>query len=265
VTLIRLLAMALLLTACGRPSEAVHRSGDVRIVSVSPAMTETLKAVGLGCSIVGRSAFCRDIDDVPVVGDLADVNLERLVRLRPTHVLVQRAAGDLPAGLERLADEHRWTVVSQHIAGLADVAALLARIGETFPSAAEACSAADFELAEALRSRGAGDGPSLLIIGGGPHPLAWGGDTYLGELVAAAGGRNLIDGATWATLSMEDIARFNPDLVLVPSEAPEPDVSAISNAIPPSRIRVLQARGIELPGPHLAGLAGRIDRLLGVH
>ncbi|MCH2139773.1 MAG: ABC transporter substrate-binding protein [Phycisphaerales bacterium] len=233
-----------------------------RIVSLSPAMTEMLHGAGLSSFIVGRSAFCRRAMDAPVIGDLAQVNIESLVRVSPTHVFIQRSDGDLPAGVEELAVDHGWMIINQHMSHFADVQALLFKIGEAFPSAQTACMVSSDAIQKALRSRGGTNGPSVLVLGGGPHPLAWGTQTYLGELVEAAGGRNLIDGRAWVTLSLEEIVRAEPDLILVPAEAEDVDLSAIRLAAPQERIQVLVAEGIDLPGPHLAHLASRIDDVL---
>ena len=65
---------------------------EPRIASLVPSLTELLFALGLGTRLVARTGFCiRPADavrDVPKVGGTKDVNLDRLRRLAPTHVLV---------------------------------------------------------------------------------------------------------------------------------------------------------------------------------
>lgn len=63
-----------------------------RIASLVPSLTELVVALGLGGYLVARTGFCiHPIDalrSVPKVGGTKDVNLARLRRLAPTHVLV---------------------------------------------------------------------------------------------------------------------------------------------------------------------------------
>jgi hypothetical protein len=63
-----------------------------RIASLVPSATETLVALGLGSCLVARTGFCIHpadaLKDVPKVGGTKDVNLAKLRKLAPTHVVV---------------------------------------------------------------------------------------------------------------------------------------------------------------------------------
>ena len=63
-----------------------------RIASLVPSLTELMVALGLRPWLVARTGFCvhprEALADVPKVGGTKDVNLAKLRRLRPTHVLV---------------------------------------------------------------------------------------------------------------------------------------------------------------------------------
>ena len=70
-----------------------RRAGpEPRIVSLVPSITELLFDLGLGPFVVGRTTFCvhprPGIESVPKVGGTKTVRLDRLRRLRPTHVIV---------------------------------------------------------------------------------------------------------------------------------------------------------------------------------
>ncbi|MDA1100094.1 MAG: helical backbone metal receptor [Proteobacteria bacterium] len=66
--------------------------GPVRIVSLVPSLTELLFALDLQDQLVGRTAFCIEpagrIEAVPVVGGTKTFELDKLMALKPTHVLV---------------------------------------------------------------------------------------------------------------------------------------------------------------------------------
>ena len=123
------------------------------IASLVPSLTELLFALGLGARLVARTAFCtrpvEAVREVPKVGGTKDVNLPRLRRLAPTHVIVNidenrretvdairawpaaerpriivthpRAPQQVPALIERLAGCFEPVAgVAQHAAALID-------------------------------------------------------------------------------------------------------------------------------------------------
>ncbi len=64
----------------------------LRIASLVPSITELVVALGLRRQLIARTGFCihpADLQaEVPKVGGTKDVNLARLRRLAPTHVIV---------------------------------------------------------------------------------------------------------------------------------------------------------------------------------
>ena len=66
--------------------------GAPRIASLVPSLTELVFALGLGEWLVARTGFCvhpaQEVASIAKVGGTKDVNLAKLRRLAPTHVLV---------------------------------------------------------------------------------------------------------------------------------------------------------------------------------
>jgi len=74
------------LSMAGETSVSVPR----RIVSLSPSVTETLFALGLGQKIVGVTRFCtypEEAKQIPDVGGYLDTNYERILELQPDCVI----------------------------------------------------------------------------------------------------------------------------------------------------------------------------------
>ena len=67
-------------------------SGDARIVSLVPSLTELLFDMDLGAQLVGRTHYCvhpkKELERVPSVGGTKKINMTRLSDLAPTHVIV---------------------------------------------------------------------------------------------------------------------------------------------------------------------------------
>lgn len=66
----------------------------MRIVSLVPSITETLCDLELQENIVGRTKFCVSpkslYPKVPTIGGTKDVNIEKIVSLKPTHILMNK-------------------------------------------------------------------------------------------------------------------------------------------------------------------------------
>ncbi len=93
------------LAAClvdGRPRQAP----PTRIVSLVPAATEMLFAIGAGPRVVAVSSYDHEppeVDRLPRVGALLDPDLERILGLRPDLVVVYGTQHDLQQQLTRAA------------------------------------------------------------------------------------------------------------------------------------------------------------------
>ncbi|TQR21712.1 ABC transporter substrate-binding protein [Psychrobacillus vulpis] len=65
-----------------------------RIVSICPAITETLFALGLDKEIVGRTKYCifpqGIVEKVPIVGGTKEVNVEKIRELQPDLILAEK-------------------------------------------------------------------------------------------------------------------------------------------------------------------------------
>ena len=74
--------------------------GSARIVSLVPSLTELIVDLGLAGSLVGRTGFCIHPQDVvntiPKVGGTKDVNLDKIRKLAPTHVVLNIDENEKP-------------------------------------------------------------------------------------------------------------------------------------------------------------------------
>ena len=79
-------------------------SAPRRIISLIPAVTEMLFAIGAGPQVVAVSSFDRyppQVEKLQRVGALIDPDVERILSLRPDMVAIYASQGDLRAQLER--------------------------------------------------------------------------------------------------------------------------------------------------------------------
>ena len=91
----------------GRQVNTVH--SPKRIISICPAITETLFALGLENEIVGRTKYCifpkGIVENVRVVGGTKEVNVEKIRELQPDLILAEKEENteEIVHALEKIA------------------------------------------------------------------------------------------------------------------------------------------------------------------
>ena len=169
-----------------------------RIISIVPALTEILFAIGAGPQVIAVSTFDDDPPEVlklPRVGALLDPDTETILSMRPDLVLIYGSQGELEKQLEAAGIR----VFSYRHGGLADVTPTIRELGTLTGHPAEAARVADDiekKLAQ-IRMRVAGRPRprTLLVMGREPRSLrnldASGGIGFLHDLIELAGGANV--------------------------------------------------------------------------
>ncbi len=246
-----------------------------RIISLSPGITEVLFAVGAGNRVVGVTNYCAwpaEALDRPKVGGFLDPNYEAMVALRPDLVLLMPSHRDHRAELERLG--LRYEVVDQ--TRLEDIRASILTIG-ALCGKEELARGIETELArrvEVVKTRAAAlPRPRVLLSSGRDlrsgtlnEVYIVGPTTFLGNLLALAGGENVFTDTTmdYPALSGEAILRLNPEVIVEFTNGIEAmgvsreQVVAAWKALPglaaaeSGRIAVLDGAYLTIPGPRVA-------------
>jgi iron complex transport system substrate-binding protein len=290
----RFLALLLLaLAACGPrpPAGGVSITDDWgrtvalaaparRIVSLSPASTEILFALGVGSRVVGRTRYCDwppEARAVPDVGNGIGPNVEAVAARHPDLVVLYASAANR-AALEGFAALHIPVTVLK-LDAVGDVGRAAHRLGALTGSADAADSlltafGASLKAVEAAAAARPGRRPRLYVDVWANPPMTVGMGSYLSEVVQAAGAVNSFGdlGASAAPVSLEAIAARDPDavLVLAPDTMRPPDLASrpgwdAVRAVREARILVVDASLYGRPGPRMplaaADLARRIERL----
>ena len=172
-----------------------------RIASLVPSLTELVFALGLGERMVARTGWCihpaAGVGRVAKVGGTKDVNLAKLRRLAPTHVLVnvdenRRETVDALRAWGAAAPE----IVVTHPVDPGDNLALVAQIAACFaaePGVAERAAALAARLRAELAATGTDGRPAqrvLYLIWHDPW-MTVARDTYLSRMLARVGWHSL--------------------------------------------------------------------------
>ena len=187
----------------GRVAMTAANAPPPRIASLVPSLTELVFALGLGERLVARTGFCihpaDQVGAVAKVGGTKDVNLAKLRRLAPTHVLVNvdENRKETIDAIEAWGDAAPKIVVT-HPRDPVDNLALVDQLATTFaaaPGLAERAAGLRDALADALaaiRAEGRPKRRVLYLIWHDPW-MTVARDTYLSRMLARIGWQTLPD------------------------------------------------------------------------
>ena len=192
-----------------------------RIVSLSPATTELLFALGAGDRVVGRTQYDLWPDSarlVPSVGAGMQPNLEAVLGRQPDLVVMYASGSDRGAA-DRLTTAGVATAAFRmdRIADFARVTILLGRlVGDTVRARAVVDSVTG-TLDRVRHATQSLPRPSVFLHAWEKPLMTLGGGSFVSELVTVAGGRNIYDSipAPSPVVTLEDVLRRNPDIILV--------------------------------------------------
>lgn len=254
-----------------------------RVISLVPALTEILFAIGAGPQVIAVSSFDDDPPEVmklPRVGALLDPDTERILSMRPDLVLTYGSQADLE---KQLAAGGIRTFSFRH-GGLADVSRTIRAMGELTGHAAQAARvvAGIEQRLEAVRARVAGRPrpKTLLVLGREPESMrqvnASGGIGFLHELVELAGGRNVFSDVQRQAVhaSTEMLIARAPEVILELHYTRELKPGEMERerdawrrlpslpAVKARRVHLLVGDHLVVPGPRIAAAAEELARAI---
>ncbi len=228
-----------------------------RIVSLIPATTELLFAIGAGGSVVGRTTWCDyppAARAVPSLGDGIAPNVEAVLASRPDLVLLYNSAQNAAiAGRLRALGIPELRLNTDRLADVGRVARLLGRVTGQLRAADSVSAVFDTALAHATVQTH-GPRPKVLLLVWEQPPMTIGRGSFLSELVERAGGANLFDDvrSSAGAVSIEAVAARDPDLILTttatPSFAERPEWRAV-RAVRQRRFLPVTGSQFDRPSP----------------
>jgi iron complex transport system substrate-binding protein len=245
-----------------------------RIVSLAPAVTETLFAIGAGDRVVGVSDHCSYPSEATArerAGSWLSPNYEALARLEPTLILTSAEVAGPIKPLLRIAPTERleWLTFD-------DMLGSILRIG-TLTGQSDRAKALASKLKTEMARPLAADAPRVLLtLEHQPGRLSevW----FLrdasihGTVLRAAGGRNAVAEPLSGPprLSLQRVLELDPEIVIVLSRAPHAaeyiarkyveDWKALEplRAASAGRIGVVQGPDVHVTGPRILALVEQL-------
>jgi len=254
-----------------------------RIVSLVPALTEMLFAIGAGPQVVAVSSFDDfppEVKSLPRVGALLDPDVERILTLRPDLVITYGSQGSVEAQLTRAGIKtfsHRHGGLKAILQTLRDLGTATGRVSQAEGKTREI----EVQL-DAVRAavRGYARPRVLLVFGRQPRSLrqmyASGGIGFLNDILEAAGGVNVFSDVQQESVqpSQETLLARAPEVIIevrsgradaatdVLGERSAWSPLASMPAVRNGRIHFLSGAQYVVPGPRVGLAAEQIARTL---
>jgi iron complex transport system substrate-binding protein len=229
-------ALAALLCVCAVPATPYAEIKDdsgypvtaappaQRIISLAPANTEIVFALGLDDRLVGVTEFCDyppATSDKPRVGGFSTVDIEKAVGLRPDLVLAsdihsKTVTPQLQKMGFRVVSLYPKTVrgainditLAGNLAGAEKAAAIMTA---SLQKRVDAVTAVTADLAPAMRPR------TLLMIWNDPLMVA-GNNTLIDDIIRLAGGTNIASDINgFGSMNLESMISADPQVIIVPT------------------------------------------------
>jgi len=261
------LASALMVLKCTESAGqqnplSAQQNTPSRIVSLSPASTEILFALGAGNLVAARTDFCNypaEAQNCPSVGgfDGKTFSLETVLSFAPDLVYLNKTMhGHLVQSLTDLGIK----VFATDAQSIADIYTEILEVGAITGKKENAEKLVDSMKKRIEKPSKASNMSVYWEVWNAPY-MSIGNTSFINEVIQASGAQNIFNdiSASYPVVSEESIIARNPSIILLPSDSPE-TLDTIQgrsgwdciDAVKNNRVYKINGDIISRPGPRLA-------------
>ena len=259
------LGIVLLVAACNHSgNQAIEQSGNdtvtddygrtvvvpatpQRVVSLSPAVTEIVYALGAGDILVGRTDFCEyppEAATIPSIGGISNLNIEKILSLSPDLVISGSMVGKkVTDQMDQMGVPMVCVVEKPKFEALFDNIRAIGKLVGKEQEADSLVESLKWKVERLLADTSLSTFNSQLstcyyVVGfGAGGNFTAGGNTFINDIIRMAGGRNIAEDIDGWSYSLEALVKEDPDYIIVRREdsaafcgmKPYNDLSAVKN------------------------------------
>jgi len=244
--------------------EVTIESEPMKVISLSPAVTEIVFALGRSDRLIARTDYCdypHEVAEIESIGGLMDPSIERIAELEPDIVIA--AAHFQKDTLEKLEEAGIKVVIVYGEESFEGAYFAIEEIGKIL-NAQEAASQIVAEMKatveEVVQKVEGREKPTVYyVVGFGEWgDYTAGRDTFIGKLLEMAGAKNAADDVEGWSYSLEKLIEKNPDYIICSkNDNHREQLRAAENykvldAIANDRIYEIDKNKLERQGPRIA-------------
>jgi iron complex transport system substrate-binding protein len=194
-------------------------SNNLGIISLSPVITEGLYLLGMGDNIIGVTIYCQrpsQAKDKQKVGSVVDVNVEKIVNLKPDIVFAMSHTNT--KDIKKLRDTGINVITFDIPKTFERLCEIFLALGKTIGKEKEAIhivNASKRKVSD-IRKKTSGLQKQKVFIQIGAKPLfAATDDSFVNDYIEFSGGINIFKNAGSGLISREEVLKRNPDIILI--------------------------------------------------
>jgi ABC-type Fe3+-hydroxamate transport system substrate-binding protein len=230
-----------------------------RIISIVPSQTELLFDLGLDHEIIGLTKFCihpiEKFAERTKVGGTKKLNIDLIKALGPD-LIIGNKEENTQSDIEELASF--FPIWMSDIFTLDDAIKTINEIGELVDRSPEASYlnhliSAGFNDLRTLALQNKIDKKVAYLIWRKPYMVA-GRNTFINDILISNGMTNVIDAERYPEITIDELKKLNPELVLLSSEPypfKEKHIEEIQEALPATKIMLVDGEMFSWCGSRL--------------
>ena len=261
------------------PNVPLKKSGDdsMRIISLTPNITEILFALGLGDNIVGVTNHCNfppQAQSKTKVGSSFQINSEAILLLSPTIAFAMSSTPNHK--LKSKLDNIGCKSVSLRIEQLSEIYSAIEIIAKTCnvkEKGRELIASIKTNLEKVTAHENSKPRPKVLFVVQQEPLIVAGKNTYINELIEMVGAKNAVSGTDllWPQLSKESLLLFAPDVIIQTTLAENVGDESWKSfyerwkmvpAVENNKVFAVNADKVSVPGPRVIEAAQIIHSII---
>jgi iron complex transport system substrate-binding protein len=188
-----------------------------RVISLLPSLTESVCALGKCSTLVGVDRFSnwpKSIKDLPKIGGMGDINIERIVQLKPDVVLLEKNSPAITRlnglgiqtfalGIKSMSDEERALQKLDRVLGTSESARVWNQIQQ--------------EITRANKQLLSRDKTISVYFEINPAPFAAGRSSFIGDILTRLGLVNIVPESLgpFPKINPEFVVQSKPEIILL--------------------------------------------------
>lgn len=215
------------------PMEITDSRGNVtqldkepmKVVSLSPNITEIIYALGRGDRLVGRTAFCdypQEAQNVTVVGDFIEWNFETILALEPDVVFASALnTEENEKKLKELGVQIVFLTQNESFESVYETIGMVAKVLNAEEKSEEIIKEMQQAVSDVQNSVGGLNKPTVYyVVGYGEYgDYTATGETFIASMLEMAGGDNIAADITGWVYSLEKLMENDPYMIFCSEDA----------------------------------------------